>query len=1262
MDFIRVAYKENKDGTREYYPSLQAIESSDLVIRGGQFAAIWDETTGLYSRRLSHVPRIIDAAFLSMANDHLRPGDVVKKMRVFDNQLYSRLQALIRQIGDMGPELDQRIVFSDETPTKGMACTFKMPYSLSTAESPVWDEICDTLYSPQERLKFEWAIGSIFTGASVDEVQKFYVFYGPPGSGKSTIMNIIGWLFDGHSASFDAYAMGKADSQFSLEPFKNNPLVALDQDGDLSRIELNKNLNSIVSHDKVLINAKGKNLFEIKPRTTLFVGTNDPIKISNRKSGLFRRLVDIQPSGNTIPEERYHQLMNQVRFELGAIAQHCINVFHEKGSTFMSSYRSTDMMYRTNDIFNFVQDHRLVLEKGLTLKQAHKMYVDWCEETDTRNIYKQYQFRDLLSDYFENFYDQHMVDGNRYRSYYEGLKPLEKFSWVGEPLKEELNWLTFGETQSKLDEILKNMPAQLSTGDATHPLKQAWDNVTTTLKDIDTSKEHFVKVPTQHIVVDFDLKNESGEKSLEKCMEKALLWPPTYAEPSRSGLGLHLHYEFEGDVSRLATLASDGIEVKTLLGGASLRRRHSHNNGHDVAKISSGLPLKEEKVLSPKAMAGEKGLRDLIIRALNKDINVGTKPNMDFIEKALSDAYQQGFVYDVSDMWDEILAFAMGSTNQRDRCLEIAMGLKLQSEQESDTVTVEAEDKPLIDYDLEVYPNLFAMGWVYDDASEDEVVIMLNPSPAECEEFIEKFRRNGFNNRGYDAHILWARSLGYDNQALFELSQRIIVHKDRQTMFGAAYNLDYSDMYDISSAANKKTLKKWQIELGLPHMEMDLPWDEPVPEDRVQDTLDYLKNDVLSTRAVRKHLSGDFQAREILAKLSGLQVINTNRQHTEKLIFGDINDTQNDLVYTPLAEMFPGYKFDRFATGKDKSTYRGESVGEGGLVRAKPGMYRNVLLFDVASMHPTSIIELNLFGKYTPKFKELMDIRLCLKKKDFDGAMAINPAIEPFITIPHEGYDVAGAKGLAEALKTVINTVYGLTASSFPNKFRDPDNVDNIVAKRGALFMMDLLAHLDDLGYEWVHVKTDSVKVVQPDNISAEEIFETIRNFGSEYGYTFEHEATYDRFCLVNDAVYIARKDVFGHNDPQGPVWEAVGAQFQHPVVFKALFSHEEIVPHDYVETKQVAKGAMYLMSEESGHKQFVGRFGAFVPVIGGRMLMRIDGEKEHAVTGTKGFLWELDEIALNNEYDVDMNYFQELVDDATRTIEKFGSFGEFVS
>ena len=92
---------------------------------------------------------------------------------------------------------------------------------------------------------------------------------------------------------------------------------------------------------------------------------------------------------------------------------------------------------------------------------------------------------------------------------------------------------------------------------------QRWDEVGTTLSDIDTSELHYVKVPENHIVIDFDIPDENGKKCFEKNLEAASKWPPTYAELSKSGQGIHLHYIYNGDVSKLSRIYDDKIEIKT---------------------------------------------------------------------------------------------------------------------------------------------------------------------------------------------------------------------------------------------------------------------------------------------------------------------------------------------------------------------------------------------------------------------------------------------------------------------------------------------------------------------------------------------------------------------------------------------------------------------------------------------------------------------------------------------------------------------------
>lgn len=347
---------------------------------------------------------------------------------------------------------------------------------------------------------------------------------------------------------------------------------------------------------------------------------------------------------------------------------------------------------------------------------------------------------------------------------------------------------------------------------------------------------------------------------------------------------------------------------------------------------------------------------------------------------------------------------------------------------------------------------------------------------------------------------------------------------------------------------------------------------------------------------------------------------------------------------------FPGYTFDR-----GKSLYWGEEVGEGGYVYAEPGMYRAVALLDIASMHPSSIMAERLFGDiYTARFGDILAARLAIKHGEFEKAeKMLDGKLAPYLK------DKDAAKNLAQALKIAINSVYGLTSAGFDNPFRDKRNIDNIVAKRGALFMVNLKHSVQDQGFTVAHIKTDSIKIPN----ATPEIVKFVMDYGKEYGYTFEHEATYDRMCLVNDAVYIAR-----YEDGK---WTATGTQFQVPYVFKKLFSREPIEFDDLCETKSVST-ALYLdmnegLPEDAHNYKFVGRVGRFSPIkpgCGGGLLLRKTDKGYSAATGSKGYRWmESEEVKkLGKEKDVDRSYYDRLVDEAVETISQYGDFEQFIS
>jgi hypothetical protein len=140
--------------------------------------------------------------------------------------------------------------------------------------------------------------------------------------------------------------------------------------------------------------------------------------------------------------------------------------------------------------------------------------------------------------------------------------------------------------------------------------------------------------------------------------------------------------------------------------------------------------------------------------------------------------------------------------------------------------------------------------------------------------------------------------IGYDNGQLYGLSQKIIVSDDsRAGLFGEAYNISYTDVYDFCS--EKKSLKKWEIELGIHHQELGLPWDKDVREDMWFTVAEYCCNDVIATEAVFNARKADFVARQILADLAGMTVNDSTNNLTARIIFG--KEKHPKLVYTDLA-------------------------------------------------------------------------------------------------------------------------------------------------------------------------------------------------------------------------------------------------------------------------------------------------------------------------------------------------------------------------
>ena len=1347
MDFYKVKVRKVKKDHFEIFPEFLIGETNDLMIRGKDFYAVYDESTGMWNRDPKFVQKIIDKDLWQRYDQMIATGITseyleVKTLRDSSTGSWDRFTKYTRNLPDNYHQLDEKIAFQDTVVKREDYISKRLPYSLKDGDISAYTEIMTTLYSDEERAKFEWAIGSIICGDS-KKIQKFIVFYGPMGSGKSTVMNLIEKLFGGYNkykgycAKINAKALTSQNLGFALEPFSRSPLVGIDQDSKLSRIEDNTILNQIVSHDTLQINEKFKNLYDTTSGCFLFMGTNEPVKITDSKSGVIRRLIDVEPTGNLIrPEKRYEDLVERMNYELGAIAKHCLDVYKKMGKSYYSTYRPTRMMVRTDHFFNFMKDNIevFVQQNGVSANELWNMYKTWCDDSGVDYKLKRFQAMDEAKNYFENYEDRPYVNGKQMRNWYSGLK-LKKFQAEEITIKKEVaqqwqlpEWLNLKEQPSLLDKELENQPAQY--GD--EQPSQKWINCRTKLKDLDTTKTHYVKCPLTMIHMDFDKKDETGKKNFLLNAKAASAYPKTYAELSKGGEGIHTTYYYDGDPDDLQRIVEPGVEIKVQKGDAALRRRLSKCNNVPIAHISSGLPLRNKKVLNDFALEDARHLRARVLKALRKEIEPGfTTTCINYIESQLKEAQERGIAYDLSDLDNAVYSFAASSSNNKDACIDKYFDMKfiwpeptktaldLVPDEQKVFVPNVNKDTPLVFCDIEVAKNLLLI--CYKEAGPGKKVItMINPKPIELEDLF-RMRLVGFNCLTYDAPILYARYIGYSLYDCWQLSQDIIVHDKRANFTRDSANIFEIDVYDYLTGDNKQSLKKWEIQLDIPHIEANVDWNEEIPEEMWPTIAKYCGNDVMATEAVFNATQEYFKAREIMCELTDMPLITTTNQLSAKYIFGDIKEPWHEFVYPNLAEKFPGYRFEN-----GKSYFNDVLIGEGGRVFAVPGIYYNVLTFDVRSMHPSSIIAENGFGPYTERFKDLLDIRVAIKSAiktgNFETIKKTYPKLAKYLNDPSE------AKALSNALKIVINSVYGLTAAKFQNRFKDPRNIDNWVAKRGALFMETLRLKVMAMGATVVHIKTDSIKIANP----TEEIKNFIMEYGKQWGYIFEVESIYERICLVNDAVYIAKCTDDKANGDHAGKWTATGAQFQHPYIFKSLFSKEPIEFKDLCEKRAVKTDIWLDMNENledvtayekeltkvdkkikdiwganwkvtlnmlideqpidapaetisrsnelilkrkdledhiaKGHDyQFVGKVGSFCPIVqgkGGGVLVRKGTDGSYSsVAGSKGYRWlESDRVKeLKYENNIDMSYFRDLASVAVETVEKFGNFEGFV-
>ena len=193
MNFYEVVVGTGKNGTIEIYPDFQVGDKdSDLMIRGKQFYAIWDEEAGIWSTDELDVQKVVDKALrakkVELENSGVLASSIrVKTMRSYKTKSWDEYRSYVSKHPNLFKALDDRLTFANSEPKRSDFASKRLNYSVVKADHAAYDEIMSTLYSEENRRKLEWGIGSILSGDS-RTIQKFFVLYGKAGTGKGPVL------------------------------------------------------------------------------------------------------------------------------------------------------------------------------------------------------------------------------------------------------------------------------------------------------------------------------------------------------------------------------------------------------------------------------------------------------------------------------------------------------------------------------------------------------------------------------------------------------------------------------------------------------------------------------------------------------------------------------------------------------------------------------------------------------------------------------------------------------------------------------------------------------------------------------------------------------------------------------------------------------------------------------------------------------------------------------------------------------------------
>lgn len=156
IDFLMISTRSTKRGVIEIYPKFIIKKSSDLMIRGGDFYAIWLEDRGLWSTDEQDALQLIDRELDKYAEENRKNFDSsIKVLHMWDSEsgmIDSWHKYCQKQMRDSFHMLDEKLIFSNTPTNKKDYASKRLNYPLEEGTTDAWNMLL-WLLLPFSRIK-----------------------------------------------------------------------------------------------------------------------------------------------------------------------------------------------------------------------------------------------------------------------------------------------------------------------------------------------------------------------------------------------------------------------------------------------------------------------------------------------------------------------------------------------------------------------------------------------------------------------------------------------------------------------------------------------------------------------------------------------------------------------------------------------------------------------------------------------------------------------------------------------------------------------------------------------------------------------------------------------------------------------------------------------------------------------------------------------------------------------------------------------------